>query len=217
MARGAFFAEPATVHVVALMAADAREGHVFVFLPDVTRGALHFHVCARKGKSRLGMIKRALFLPGLFAMAARTLVAELALVHVVRLVTADTRVRRFAELFAAGVATAALRLGAMRALQNEVREVVVERFPIELDDVKVATLVVGVAGLALERGNLCALAVIAGLLSNVAGNCLVTFQTEPSLAGLREGLVTIAASLLELGMNSSDIAGSHKLLKQALA
>ena len=77
-------------------------------------------------------------------MAAGAIAAKLALVQVVLLVTLDARGRRFA-MFAAFLVASRARYCRVCSLQRKVGLRMRERRSLELDDVGLATLVLGVA------------------------------------------------------------------------
>ncbi len=116
--------------------------------------------------------------------------AKLAAVRVVGLVAVDAAGRSLAKFparFVAGVAASRR----MRAGQREVGLGMVERRPGEPDDVRVAALVLGVAGLALRRVDIGQAAVKTSVRADVGRDVLVAGHAKRALAAAVGAIVAL--------------------------
>jgi len=101
-------------------------------------------MCALEREFGLVMIERLDTTPRRLGMTIVTCLSKVALVRIVRLVTVEAASGRVAELYILQM-TAAARHGFVGIAQLEIRKGVVEGFAIELDDVGVSSLVIGMA------------------------------------------------------------------------
>jgi hypothetical protein len=101
----------------------------------------------------------------------------------------------------------------VRIPKRKIRKGMVERLAVQLDDVGVSSLVVGMAMIAFAfRGiRLAPMKSLAG--RTIGGHFLVTCKAEPRLGSSREGLVATAALLLELGMSVNYWPRHNELLE----
>lgn len=144
-------------------------------------------------------------------VAARAVLAQGAGVRIVVAVAADAIGRRLPKGRLVGMAVAAGH-SPMGPSQGMIGEVVVEACRVQSDDVRVATLVIGVAlptrGIAGPRRA----AVEAGVRSAVGSDLLVTLQAECILRRRRKGDMAAAAIALDVGVPLDDLSGHHELL-----
>ena len=188
---------------------------VLVALADMAGGAGDLGMCADQREPRLGVVERLDAPPCLLAVAAVAFLAEPPFVRVRSLVTVEALARCVAEFHGRAMAPlAACRL--VRALELEVRESMIERLPVELDDVGAAALVIGMAGSAFGLRCIGPAAMEAAPLFAVRRNFLVAIQAQSRLPWPREWLVAIGAVLLELGMPLDQRTGHDHALEYVL-
>ncbi len=131
-------------------------------------------------ETRLRMIEGADPAPALLAMAALTRLSQASLMLVVGLVAIDATVWSIPELDLCLVAAFARRL-LMAAHKLKIRERMIEGFFVELNDVGVPALVIGVAEIAIRFCGVGPLAVHAASLLAVAGDILVAGKAKAGL------------------------------------
>ena len=140
----AFGAVSSGVNILNPMAIDARGADPFVAFANMARGAEDGAMCALEREFGLVMIERLDTTPRRLGMTIVTCLSKASLVRIVRLVTVEAASGRVAELYILQM-TAAARHGFVGIAQLEIRKGVVEGFAIELDDVGVSSLVIGMA------------------------------------------------------------------------
>jgi hypothetical protein len=144
--------------------------------------------------------------PGDAVVTASAIAPELAFM---RFLIAMTRVaigRRFAEALPFHVAAVAGH-GSMPPLQREVGAGVIELIAAELDDVSVATEVLGMASLALERGGCTGQpSVEAALRADISSDVFVARQAELRLPTSIATVMAVRAVLFELRMRTGELA-----------
>ena len=197
----AALSEASFVRVVLLVAAKAFARRIDEPLVDVASGALELGVAVLQRKTRLRVVKACLF-PRAFAVAGLALRAELALVRVVLAMAADARRRRVAMLGLRAMAACAPDLLVLAA-QLKVGLRMVERLFVEHHDVRIATLMLGMAKVALE---LLETPVKARLGAHVAGHFLVAIEAALRLAAAVEPHMAVAAVGLLLDVRAADRA-----------
>lgn len=116
---------------------------------------------------------------------------------------------RVAILFAGLMTTGACHRR-MRVAQWKIRALMIELFGDEFDDIGIAPLMFGVTTLALQRGRIRQVSVESGLLLHIAGNILVTIQTQRGLTDLVGSVVAIGASAFQFGVRIADFAGHQQ-------
>lgn len=89
----------------------------------------------------------------------------------------------------------------------------IERLSIELNNIKFAAFVVGVAGLTLGLGNIGTFAVKAELSGNVGCDILVAVETKAALAFFGKCFVAALAGFFEFDVGVGDVAGADKFFK----
>ena len=119
---------------------------------------------------------------------------------------------RVAEFYGWRVAAGA-RYCLVGGPEFKIREGMIERLPVQLDDVGVPSLVIGVTmgALILCGARLAPMKSLAR--RTIRCDFLMACKAEPHLRFARERLVTIAALLLELGMPVDDLPRHDKLLE----
>lgn len=173
------------VHVVDAVACRALHWYIFVLLIGVAEGAVGGLVLAGEWVLGLVVIERCLF-PALLVVAGSTLAAHLAGVGVVGLVAVDALLGGVAIGRVGLVAGTTGRAG-MRTLQRVVGRVVIEKRGIELYDIRVASLVIGVADFAVGVLNIAIASMQPLILSDVGIDVFVAGQALLTLGGVAEG------------------------------
>jgi hypothetical protein len=140
----AFTAVSSGMSILNPVAIDACGTDPFIAFAYVARGADDGTVCASERKLGLVMVVRFDATPCRFAVAIVARFAEAPFVRIIRLMTVETASRRVAELYGLRVTAPALHRF-VSIVQLEIRESVVERFAIELDDVGISPLVISMA------------------------------------------------------------------------
>ena len=156
-------------------------------------------VCTHERKAGLAVVERLDAAPGFLAVASVALLAETPLMGIGGLVAVEAPSWRFSELHGLHMTTVATcRL--VGAPQIEVRESVIERFPVELDDVGISPLVIRVAMLAIPFRSVGLTPVKSLSRTAVSGDLLVTRKTETGLRLAGKRLMALSTFLLELGV-----------------
>jgi hypothetical protein len=166
----------------------------------MARGADDGLVCALERKLSLAVIERLDLTPYGFPVAIVAFLTKAPFVRILLLVTVEAAPGRLAELFRWGV-TAGARHCLVRVPEFEIREGVIERLAVELDDVGISSLVIGMTVVAFLFCGI-RLAPVKPLARRAIGsNVLVAIDAAPRLGSSRERFVTFVALLLELGMS----------------
>lgn len=134
---------------------------------------------------------------------------------VTRLMAVEASSRCVAELCRLRV-TAGARHDPVRVPECKIRECVVERLAVQLDDIGIAAKVIRMTMVAVLALGLSLAPVKSFSQGTIRGYLFVTRQAEPRLRSLREWLVAVAAVLLEFGMSGDDRPGHDKLLEKGL-
>jgi hypothetical protein len=147
-----FGAVSSTVSVLNPVTIDACRTDPFVALATMARGADDGSMCAHERELGLVMIERLDASPCRFGMASFAFLAQAPLVRIDCLMTVEAASGRLAELCRLDVAPVALR-GSVRIAQLKIRKGVIESLAIELNDVGLSPLVIGMAvgALLLDR------------------------------------------------------------------
>src|SRR5664279_1648821 len=175
----------------------------------MARGAGDGIVRPLQRKFGLAVIERLDLSPLGFAVAIVAFFAKASFMRVVRLMTVEAAPGCLAEFYRWRV-TAGARHGLVCIPELEIRGGVIERLPVEQDDVGVSALVIGVTVVAFL---LCGirLAPVKSLACGAIGsNLLVAVETEPRLGFPGERLVAFATLLLQLGMSFDDRPRHHE-------
>ena len=104
----------------------------------------------------------------------------------------------------------------MRVPQREIGKGVIKRFAIELDDVGISSLVIGVTMVAVLLRSIRLTPMKSLTRQPVRRNFLVTCKASSRLRFSRERFVAIAAILLKFGVPVDDRPRENKLFKQVL-
>ncbi len=143
MASFALCAIPSAVDVLNLVASDARGANSLIAFAPVARRACNAAMRVPKWEFGLVVVVRFDARPCRLAMAVLANFPQASLMWITRLMAVEAARRRIAKLHRLRVATAA-EYGLMRIAQLEIRKGVIERFAIELHDVGISPLVIGV-------------------------------------------------------------------------
>ena len=156
----------------------------------------HIQMLTSQGETRLVMVELGFF-PGTFLMAAFALGSQLALVHVVLLVTRIAFVRCGTEFLSSQMAFGTFGL-LMLALKDEIRQCVVKLLLVQHHNPAVASLVLGMtdATSLLLRF----LPVKSGISTHIGSNFLVTVDAQPVLRLAVELHMTLLAVVFPLHM-----------------
>lgn len=170
------FAKTPTVYIVNRMATTAIAGRIFVVGAAMTLCARRFFMRTGQCKMRLAVIERG-FAPHHLGMTSLTFVALAALVYIVIAMAVDTLAGRLPQWLVIGMALVACQRN-MTALERKIGEVVYKGIAVELQNIGVLTLVLGMAQLAL-RGFYARLAAMkAGTGIDICGHRFVTRKTQ---------------------------------------
>jgi hypothetical protein len=140
----AFGAVSSGVNILNPVAIDACGANPLVAFANMARGAEDSAMCTLEREFGLVMIERFDATPCRLAMAALAYFPKATLVRIIRLMAVEAAPRRIAKLHRLHMTAAALH-GFVSVTQLEIRKSVIEGFTIELDDVGVSPLVIGVA------------------------------------------------------------------------
>jgi len=149
MASFALGAVPSAVDVLNLVAIEARGANALVALAAVAGRTRNGAMRAPERELGLVVVVRFDAAPGGLAMAVLAYFPQATLVRIIRLMAVEAAPRRIAELHRLHM-TAAAQYGLMRIAQLEIRKSVIECFAIELHDVGISSLVIGVTMCALQ-------------------------------------------------------------------
>ncbi len=147
-------------------------------------------------------------------MTALTLLAQLALVDILLLVTGDTGRRRLAFRFV-GLVTGLTGDIEMLAAKTKIGLPVIKGGIVQMNDIGLTPLVFAMTVIALARLDAGNPAMKAFLLFDIGANQLVTVETELALALLVKTLVTLLAIILIFGMTADDIARQQDRIEDA--
>ena len=141
--------------------------------------------------------------PGAFVVTVVAGLAEVACVPIVRTVTSDASRIGVAKALVGGVAALA---GLARVTTEEwkVRRVVIEGVSVEGDDIRIAALVLRMAGSALGCRDRCKAAVKAFACREIVVDLGMTVETQCTLVFAGERGMTRSASVLVIGMIGGD-------------
>jgi len=164
---------------------------------------------------RFVVVERLDATPPCFTVTTVAHLAETSPVGIVRLVAVEAAPRSVAEFYVLRM-TADARHGFVRVPKFEIRERVIEGLAVQLDDIGLAPLVVGMAMVAVLFHCLGLTPVKSFARPAVFGRFLVASEAEPTLRPACERCVTVAAILLELRMPGNDRSRHDQLFEQVL-
>ena len=152
-----------------------------------------------------GVVVESHLLPVVGSVTITALRTECPGVRVVVLVAGKAVARRFPAPLVGLVTVVAIVVGVF-AEQREVGEFVIEGLRIEADDIRVATLMVGVTGGARSLAGPTILAVEAKLPIDVVRDLFVTVEAQCTLLAAFKPQVAVGAFLFVLGVRFDDLA-----------
>ena len=202
VAASAVFAALALVDVVEGVAGDAFRSGALENLIGVARVAGERDMGASKLQAGIGAVVEARFFPGDGRVAAAAIRPEVATVRIIPLVAARADRVGFPECRAVGMAVGAAGRG-MSPEQFESGTTVIERFHDEARDVRIPSLVFGVAVAAVAIPG-CFEAVQSAAERDVLGDLLVTALAQQGFPLAAEGLMAGRALRLGVRMTGDD-------------
>ena len=201
----------AGVDVVRCVAGGTLGWGVLVPVAHVAGCAGRLHMLAGQREPGLGVIKPHTC-PAAGFVAAGAIAAQLAFVRFFFLVTIDACGRHL-TMFAARHVASRARYRGVRSLQGKVGLRVREGSGLELDDVGLAALVVGVAGAAMSGLRPGQPTVESLALCNVGSDGLMTSAAEGRLPRTIRAIVAARALLLVLRVTCDDRSGHQQRLE----
>jgi hypothetical protein len=211
----ALAAVPSGVDILNLVAIDARSADPLVVFAAMARRAGDGAVRGLEREFGRVVVERLRRPPGCLAMAIVAPLAEAPFVAIVRLMTVEAAPGRVAVFCRLRVTAVTLR-GLVRVSELEIRKRVIERLAIELDDVGIPPLVVGVTARAVLPRRIRLTPVKSPGQLTVRGDFLVACEAEPGLRPSRERLVAVGAVLLELFMPADERPRYDQLFEHVL-
>src|SRR5947207_97781 len=211
VALGALGAALAVVHVVRLVAGDALLGRVLVAVAEVTGRARRLGVLVAQRKGGLVVVV-ADVPPGALVVAGAAVAPQLALVRLLFSMTGDAFLLRVAKGLAGGVTALAHHVD-VRAAQRIVGVLVIELLVAQLHDVGGAAEMLVVAGAALRDVDAGEAAVEVAVLVQIAGDLLVTVETQPRLLAAVAAVVAERARFLVFHVSRAQLARHEKRLR----
>ena len=154
--------------------------------------------------------------PAILAVAALAPIAEPSFMRIGLPVAVDAAVRRAAELHFGQMTTVASRV-LVAAVELKIRESVIERLPVELNDVGSPAFVIGMALLALRFRSIVTLSMQAASKLPVLGDVLVAGKAEARLRGFRESFMAVRAVVFELCVAFDERTRHDELLEYVLS
>jgi hypothetical protein len=210
----AFSAISSGVGVLNFVTVQAQGSDALVALALMANCAGDVAVSALERKFGRAVVERLHLPPRNFAVAIVAFFAKAPLVWILLLMTVEAATGGLPEFYRWRV-TAGARHRLVRIPKKEICEGVIERLAIKLDDVGITSLMICMTMVAfLFRIRLASMK--APARRAIHRNFLVAVQAAPRLGFPREGLVTIAALLLQLCMSFDDRPRHDKLFKQGL-
>src|SRR5205823_5803873 len=198
----------AEVHVVRLVAGDALLGRPLVAVAEVTGRAGRLGVLVAQRKGGLVVVV-ADVPPGALVVAGAAVASELPLVRLLFSMTGDAFLLRIAKGLA-GCVTALAHHVEVRAAQRIVGVLVIELLVAQLHDVGGAAEMLGVAGAALRNVDAGEAAVEVAVLAQIAGDLLVTVETQLRLLAAVAAVVAERARLLVFHVSRAQLARHEK-------
>jgi hypothetical protein len=200
------------VGILKLMTIHALGADTLVTFANMACGTGDRAVRALEWKPGRTVIERLDPAPSGFAVAIVAFFAEAPFVGVFRLMAVEAASRRIAEFCCRCVAAGA-RHRLVGVAKPKIRLSMIEGLAIQLDDVGVAPLMIGMT---MAAFGLCGIRMAP--MESLAGRSircgfLVARKAEPGLRFSREGLMAVAALFLELCMAVNKRPGHDKLLE----
>jgi hypothetical protein len=203
---------PSRMNILDPMAFGAGRADVSVALTSVAHRTRHGRVCALESEPGLVVVERFGVTPSLLIMTIVARFAQPPLMWIARLVTVEAATGSAAKPRRLPMAAVTLnRL--VSAVQSEIRHGVVERLPIELNNVGFPSFVIGVTVVAFLPCGFRLAAMETRTELAIRRDVLVTCDAKPRLRAPRERLVAIAAVRLKLGMPADQRSRHHESLE----
>jgi hypothetical protein len=140
----AILSKPAAVFILFPVAGLARRRQILVALAGMAGGACRILVSADERKSCLCVVEGLYPAPGVFGVATFALLAKLSFMRIACLVALEASRRGIAIFYFLQMTPITCHL-LVRACQHELRQRMIERLAVQLNDVELPPLVVGVA------------------------------------------------------------------------
>lgn len=198
------------VHIVGCVTRSAPHGRRSIAMPGMTGSAAHLPVCPGQREMCPSMVK-AKIAPACARMAAAAVLTETARMRVILAMTGGAASRSLAVRLATCVARGAGD-GLVPTVEGEIRCSVVETVGCELHNVRVATLVLRVAGGTFDLPGPRHAAVQTAAPEDVGVHFFVTPATEARLAGAVRTIMAPGALRLDIGMPADDLARHQQRL-----
>jgi hypothetical protein len=192
--------------------ADTGFKRFFVVLIGVTAVAFNLPVLAFQGKLGFLVVIEKSLVPGDFLVAVLAFLAQSFKVRLVGLMAGIAIHWRFPMLFLRVMAVGAFDCG-VRPLQGKVRESVVKRVLIQVDDVFVSSFMVGVTEFAFFFGNIFFQSVKSLFINNVFIHYLVAIPAQLVLRLLVEQGMAFGAFGFKLCVTLNNGTGHHKIFQ----
>jgi hypothetical protein len=211
----AFGAVSSGVNILNPVAIDAYGANPFVAFANMARGAEDGAMCTLERELGLVMIERFDTLPCRLDVAIVTCLSKAPFVRIARLMTIEAASGRAAKFYCLRV-TADAQHGFVSVAQFEIRKCVIECFAIELNDVGISPLMIGVTTGAFLLHCLRLTPMKSLTRLTIRGNFFVACKAETRLRFSRERFVAVAAVLLEFGVSVDNRTRDDKLFEQIL-
>lgn len=192
----------ALMNVIRGMTAGAVLRHPLVVLTGVTGAAGGFLVLVGERKSGAVVIEVCLW-PGLRVVTGTAVRTQGAPVRVIFLMAGDTGGGGLA-IGCIGMMTTAAHQCAVCTQQRKIRLIVREARRVELSDVGIAAVMLGVTAVAFALARLRHAAVVTGFSMDVLGHILVTIQAQGGLSGAIGAVVAGRAIIFQLRVRLRD-------------
>lgn len=215
MAIGTGGAKTCLVNIVDLMAPDAIHRQTFPSLACVAGRAVQLGMASGQRKFGFGVVKCLDLIPMFRTMATATIGAQRALMRLINFMAIDADRGGLRKFLAGQVATCALGLG-MATRERKICGAVVEYLAVQLDQCKIAALMVFVAGRAIQRPHFGGFAMKSGCCRDIGRNRFVAIQTKFRLRTLIKRGMAVLAILLQLGMSIGQFSGHHQSFEHGL-
>ena len=198
------------VFVIVLVAGETGVRRPFKQLDFVAILARSFSVFADERVVRRIMVEVNVY-PVRLIVTVGACLGRILLVWFVLRVTGVALIRSIAMFFVRNMTVYAFQLR-MVPEQFEIRELVIKRLFVESENIRIATLVVGMAGSASVAPGIFRSSVVTQVQFDIDGDEFMTIQAEISLPGAVERQVTGRTIGFDIGMAGYDIAGHDKRL-----
>ncbi len=215
MAGVAFLTIASSMAIVDIVAGDTSRGQILITLTGMAAGAADQLVCAIECEFCLTMVENFDWSPTRLGMTGLAIFTEPALVWLARFVTINAADRGRTEFDAALVTTLAAR-SAVCTVEREICFGVLESTAIQLNDIDVPALMIGVAIAAITLERRIVAPVKSPLLLAILCHVLVAIEAKLGLRLTREGFVALHAIFFEVRVALNQGARHDETLKYVL-